>query len=476
MALTLFGVIAAPAAGPLGDLTGPWKLFADDHYVAEKAKVTRTYYGFEKHPDNPLLTANKPWEGSTVYLYGTVLPEESGTGYRMWYHAWAEGEYRMLYATSADGLHWEKPALGRVDYKDSKENNILFQHTKENHSPQVIHTPWNPDPARHYKFIYYEYGRTPPQFTVSGYRGLTSPDGIHWTDVNDTQPILVDHGDVGNFVWDPHTKQYTGWPKKFDEVRGFRRRSVGFSATTDFESWPESKLVLVPDEYDDRWVTAESTAGAHTDFYGLSAFAYESMYIGFLWVFPITDGKNDGPIFVELVTSHDGEHWTRQEGPRTPILPLGTDGVWDDGMIFTPNHPLVEGEVIKLYYGGFDVTHGVKGGSAAIGLATLRKDGFASLDAGSTEGRITTKPIESTAGSLSVNYCAQSGWVRAEVLNERGEVVPGYGRDACAPLTGDDINAVVRWGSHHSLPESGGPFQIRFVLQDASLYSFMIDK
>jgi len=136
MALTLFGVIAAPAAGPLGDLTGPWKLFADDHYVAEKAKVTRTYYGFEKHPDNPLLTANKPWEGSTVYLYGTVLPEESGTGYRMWYHAWAEGEYRMLYATSADGLHWEKPALGRWTTRTRRKTTFSFSTPKRTTVPR----------------------------------------------------------------------------------------------------------------------------------------------------------------------------------------------------------------------------------------------------------------------------------------------------------------------------------------------------
>lgn len=476
LAATLVFVSGASAQKSHGDLTGPWKLFADDRHVAEREHVTRTYHAFEKHPDNPLLLADQPWEGSTVYLYGTVLPEESGKGYRMWYHAWAEGEYRMLYATSTDGLQWEKPALGQVDYQDSKANNILFHHTKENHSPQVLYTPWDPDPARRYKFIYYEYGRTPPQFTVSGYRGLTSPDGIHWTDVKDTQPILVDYGDVGNFNWDALQNRYVGWPKKFDEVRGYRRRSVGFSATTDFENWPESKLVLVPDEYDDRWVTAESAEGAHTDFYGLSAFAYESMYLGFLWVFPITNGKNDGPIFVELVTSHDGEHWTRQEAPRTPILPLGPEGAWDDGMVFTPNHPLVEGDTIKLYYGGFDVTHGAQGGNAAIGLATLRKDGFASLDAHSEEGAITTTPIDGPGGVLSVNYRAKGGWLKAEVLDAKGDVVPGYERDACTPLTGDEVIAKVSWGDRKELPETGGPLQVRFTLRNAALYSFKTDE
>lgn len=460
------------AIEPLGDLTGPWKLFADDYHVATKENLTRTYHAFEKHADNPLLTADRPWEGSTVYVYGTVLPAEAGGGYRMWYHSWADREYRMLYATSTDGLAWEKPVLGQVEYGGTTANNILFRRTHENHSPQVIHTPWDPDSARRYKLIYYEYGRTPPDFTVSGYYGMASPDGVAWADVKGAKPILEDHGDVGNFNWDPLANRYAGWPKKFDEVRGYRRRCIGFSATTDFENWPATKLVLVPDEYDDRWVSADSAEGAHTDFYGLSAFAYESMYIGFLWVFPITDGKNDGPIFVELVTSHDGEHWTRQEAPRTPILPLGPDGAWDDGMVFTPNHPLVEGDSIKLYYGGFDVTHGVKGGTAAIGLATLRKDGFASLDAGDEEGVVLTKPVESVGGRLSVNYKGATGQIRAEIIDAAGKVIPGYEKEACTPLSGEAIDAPVIWGDRKELPNAHGSIQVRFTLRNASLFSF----
>jgi hypothetical protein len=287
------------------------------------------------------------------------------------------------------------------------------------------------------------------------------------------KPVLLDSpGDVGNFVWDPLAKRYLGWPKKFTEVRGYRRRCVGYSETTNFEDWPSTKMVLVPDEYDDRWVTADSAEAAHTDFYGLCGFAYESMYLGFLWVFPITNGKNDGPIFVELVTSHDGVHWERQEEPRTPILPLGPDGAWDDGMLFTPNHPLVEGDRIKLFYGGFDVTHGAGSANAAVGLATLRKHGFASLDAGTEGGVITTKPLAKVGRYLRVNYRAGDGWVRAEILNKEGEVVKGYSRDDCTPLTGDHIDVRVSWDDADTLPGTDGPLYIRFILRNASLFSF----
>ncbi len=471
LSILLSSFLVSPAfAGQksLGDLTGPWQLFVDDHLIAEKQNVRRSYHVFQKHPANPVLVADKPWEGKTAYVYGTVLPTEDRKGYRMWYHAWSERSYRNLYATSKDGLRWDKPSLGLVDYKGSKQNNILFRRTHEDHNPQVIHTPWEHNRSRRYKLINYDYGRTPPKHTVSGYWGATSPDGIHWTDVS-KNPILRDPGDVGNFVWDPHAKRYVGWPKKFTTVRGFRRRCVGFTETRDFEHWPETRMALVPDEFDDRWVEG---GDAHTDFYGLCGFAYESMYIGLLWVFRITDGKNDGPIFVELVSSRDGVHWIRQEKPRTPILPTGPKGAWDSGMVFTTSHPLVEGEAIKLWYGGFDVTHGSGSGRASVGFATLRKDGFASLDAGEEVGVITTKPLRGAHGSLRINYHARDGWVKVEVLSADGTVLPGYGGDQCDVLKGDRVDQTVTWASKRQLPEGSDAIRVRLLLKNASVYSF----
>jgi hypothetical protein len=463
---------APPAANKsLGDLTGPWQLFVDDYLLTEKENVARTYHAFEKYRQNPVMTADRAWEGSTVYVYGSVLPAEDGRGYRMWYHSWSAGEYRILYATSRDGITWEKPDLGLVNDGGSTTNNRLLRRTHEDHNPQVIHTPWEADPQRRYKLINFDYGRTPPDHTVTGYYGAWSADGIHWIDAP-KNPVLVDSpGDVGNFVWDPHKRRYLGCPKKFAEVRGFHRRCVGFSATTDFESWPATRLILTPDEFDDRWVTA-TPAGQHTDFYGLCGFAYESMYLGFLWIFRITDGNNDGRIFVELVSSRDGEHWTRQEPPRPPILPLGPHDAWDSGMVFTTNHPLVENGVIKLYYGGFNVTHAVDGGAAAIGLATLRKDGFVSLDAGNTEGSITTKKLTGCRGPLRLNYSAPGGSIRVEVLDVNGAPLPGYGREECVPLSGDHVDQQVTWSKTDQLPDRSEPFRIRFLLRNASLYSF----
>lgn len=457
-----------------GDLTGPWQLLVDDSLVASKENVKRTYHPFAKHPCNPVLVPDKPWEGQSAYIYGTVLPDEGTTGYRLWYHSWASGEYRNLYATSRDGLTWEKPDLGLIDFKGSKANNIFFRRTKEDHLPQVIHTPWEKDPNRRYKLLNYDYGRTKPDHLVSGFWGACSSDGLHWNDAA-LNPVLKDPGDVGNFVWDARARRYIGYPKVFAPVRGFRRRCVGFTATKNFEYWPSSQLILASDEEDDRWTSAQNQ---RTEFYGLCAFPYESAYVGFLWIFRITDGNNDGPIYSELVSSRDGINWTRQDamhGGRVPILPVGRKGDWDEGMVFTSNHPLVEGDTIKLWYGGFNVTHGAPDDAAraGIGLATLRKDGFASLDAGQAVGVITTKPLKHLRGPLRVNANAQGGWLKVEVLSSDGNALPGYSRDACAAIRSDGTGLQVTWGRRKLLPDSYRPLRLRFVFQNAALYSFM---
>ncbi len=463
---------SAVASPSLSDLTGPWILVVDDHPIASKAQVVRTYHPFEKHPANPVLPGDQPWEHDLVYVYGTSLPDESGQGYRLWYHGLPAAHetqvYRLLYATSDDGIQWNKPALGIVDWFGSTANNIFLNRTTRDHIPSVIHTPWDPDPQKRYRMINWDS-------VINAYLGAYSADGIHWTD-SPANPFLHSGGDVGQFVWDPHTQRYLGYLKVNPDVRGMRRRAVGFTATTDFESWSNPTLILAPDDFDDRW--AFSVFGPQrTHFYGMSAFPYESMYLGFLWIFRATDseGYNNGPIFIELVTSHDGVNWLRQEGDRPPILELGPAHSWDDGMLFTTNHPIVEGDTIRLYYGGCDGLHAgpISSWTAGVGLATLRKDGFASLDAGPTPGTVTTKRLANAQGPLRVNANATGGSLIVEVLDEAGEVIPGYAADDCLALQTDALDTTIAWQSHTELPAGSAAIRLRFILQDASLYSFM---
>lgn len=464
--LLVFGNVAMAEERSLGDLTGPWQLFVDDYLVASKTGVLRQYHPFTKYAGNPVMTADKPWEGENIYVYGTALPGATGTGYRLWYHALpGDVKYRLCYAESADGVHWEKPNLGIVEYSGSKDNNIFIARSGSDHIPSILHTPW--DAGRPYKMLNFDGGATP------GFFASYSSDGIHWTDVANNP--VVTGGDVGNFMWDPLTSRFLGYVKLNSYVRELKRRAVGFSATADFETWPRARLILSPDDVDDRWVPAGTVQRTH--FYGMGPFAYQTMYLGLLWIFRATDpeGYYDGPIYVELVSSRDGQNWTREEGGRPPILELGPPGSWDDGMVLTTQHPLLEGDTLKLYYGGIDDTHAAPSGvwHSAIGLATLRKDGFVSLDAHLAWGTVTTRNLRGAGGPLHVNCDASRGAVAVEVLDAKGGVIPGYGQDDCNAVRADGVDQIVTWKSHSELPSGNGPIALRFAAFNASLYSFM---
>ena len=294
---------AAPggwAATALDDLTGPWQLFVDDFPVAGRTNVVRTYHAFQKYANNPVLVTDRPWEGP-VYLYGTVLPNETRTGYRMWYHTLRPDDTNNdgsleLYATSPDGINWTKPILNLRSWHGSTANNMYFTRPTAGGMTSVMQTPWDTAPNQLYKFMNRE---------EAGYYAGWSPDGIHVTDAPNN-PVFTGGSDVGQFCWDPHTQRYLGYVKNNSYVNGLKRRSVALTTTTNIATWPTESLILEPDTIDDRWVPAGTVQRTHL--YGLSAFPYESMYIGFLWIFRATDaeGYYVGPCFVELVSSHDG--------------------------------------------------------------------------------------------------------------------------------------------------------------------------
>jgi len=462
LAAFLFTAGAVGGAQSLGDLTGPWELFLDDHLVAAKNGVTRNYHPFKKHPGNPVIVSDQPWEGGMIRV-NSVLPNEGGEGYRMWYSCWTVAKDpdkgHALYALSRDGLQWEKPKLGLIPWKvtGSKENNIIGG------GGWVLHTPEDPDPARRYKSV---GGKG------SEYYFKSSPDGIQWETLSKA-PIFK-AGDTCRVMWDPLTGKYRGLAKVNVTVSGMRRRAVGYSEGTGFESWPAMRLIMAPDDFDDRWARPGSVQRTH--FYLCPVVAYQNMYIGFLAVFRAEDdeGYFHGPIFVELVTSRDGVHWLREEGDRPPILECGPAPSWDHGMVSVASLLMV-GDELRLYYSGYDGFHDYLPFHAAIGLATLRKDGFASLDGGDNPGTVTTKRLQGLRGKLRVNCEAGAGLLQVEVLDADGGVLPGYKRMECNEPRGDGVDQVVTWHEHEELPAGDAPMRLRFHLKNASLYSFKAD-
>ena len=170
-------------------------------------------------------------------------------------------------------------------------------------------------------------------------------------------------------------------------------------------------------------------------------------------------------------------------------MSVGSKGSWDEAQIY-PTAPVVVGNEIWIYYTGTNVRHTFEsletlgqtfGGQkrlVAIGLAKLRLDGFVSIDSGATEGMLLTKPLVFDGERLIIinadsQFASKAGYVRVELRDREGRVIPGYEASACDPFSGNSIHHTVSWQGKTSLPELiRQPVRLKFLLKRTKLYSF----
>lgn len=140
---------------------------------------------------------------------------------------------------------------------------------------------------------------------------------------------------------------------------------------------------------------------------------------------------------------------------------------------------LVVGDELWFYVSGragksFPGCQHVDAGGST-GLAKLRRDGFASLDAAESAGTLTTRPIRFRGKHLFVNLAARAGELRVEALDEQGRPIAPFDRDHCRPMTGDSTRQAVTWEGASDLSAlSGQPVRLRFHLSRGSLYAFWV--
>lgn len=113
----------------------------------------------------------------------------------------------------------------------------------------------------------------------------------------------------------------------------------------------------------------------------------------------------------------------------------------------------------------------------SIGLATLRLDGFASIDASYDGGTITTVPFELAGAELHVNAKCDFGRISAELLDDGYRPIPGYAADDCIAVSADATDQVIRWRGEvagRPLSAIAAPARIRFHLANSRLYSYWL--
>jgi hypothetical protein len=488
-----------PVTGPKPFVVerGVRQLFLDDFGIESMDGLTRVLNQPTRYPGNPVLKGENPWEMASTSVYGTMLYEPETKLFRLWYlctpgpredgRKWLEvGGYRrgtgvtlLAYATSKDAIHWEKPALNQLSFEGSRANNLLDIGIDNPEGVGILRDDHDPDPARRYKAFLWDRRLTPsddptavderlaqipvdPPWLTDAQRAggmwvAFSPDGITWeTD----GPVLTQGSDTTHTIlYDPKLGQYVAFGRL-----GFGR-TVARTTSVDALAWSEPRMVLACDGKD----------GPGGQVYAMPTTLYEGLYMGMFWMYREgTDAKID----TQLAVSRDGIRWKRV-ADRATFLETGPEGAWDDGMARCGREINVVGDTLYLHYSMVNGPHRsapfpnpVRKFPGAIGLVTLRRDGFVSLNAGGTEGSLLTKPFVLPEGDLHVNADLPGGELRVTVCDETGEPLAAYrGSEA---VTGDMVDATVAWKGTELRALAGRTVRLRFSFSSGRLFSYWV--
>jgi len=436
------------------------QLFVDD-FLIEHTTLRRTFHAAEYLPINPVLKPDRLWENDSdsplamVFSDGVWYDPESSS-FRMWYMA---GFSSTCYAVSRDGIHWEKPSLDvcpptNIVHRGDRDSVTIWMDLEE------------ADPARRYKMF---------RSHREGAWGLSihfSADGIHWSDAAARSGPC---GDRTTVFWNP-----------FRRVWVFSLRDYEPDTMGRFRRYWENRDVLAGARWEagqpPLWTRADGLDLQHPslmtrpELYNLDAVAYESLLLG---LFSVWRGQpTDRPKINEIVVgfSRDGFHWHRPV--RTPFIPVSERyGDWNWGNVQSAGGCcLVVGDRLFFYVSGRAGVRGTsKSGACGTGLAVLRRDGFASMDAGKDWGTLVTRMVRFKGRHLFVNVDSAEGELRVEVLDRKGNVIEPFSLARCIPVSCDSTLREVRWEGGEDLSDlAGKAVRLRFCLKEGRLYAFWI--
>ena len=138
----------------------------------------------------------------------------------------------------------------------------------------------------------------------------------------------------------------------------------------------------------------------------------------------------------------------------------------------------IKDDELWFYYVGQNIDGSKGTWRQKSGLAILRRDGFASLNAGEEAGVVITRPLVFEGdGKLFINADVfPNGHVRASVVAEDGSPIDGFGEDECRAVCTDSTRSRVAWSSHETLAGLKDRYvRLAFHLTNAKLYSFWVE-
>jgi hypothetical protein len=440
-----------------------------DHYLIDTLTSTRLISHAPVSAED-VLDFNEPWE--KLYC-GYVTVFQDGDIFRMYYRGMPESKADgteiecTCYAESKDGIHWTKPKLGIYEMAGTRDNNVILHGMaplSHNFAPFLDARPDAPAEAR-YKAL--------AGTSNTGLIPFGSADGIHWAKLQDAPVITKGAFDSQNVsFWSETEKKYVCYFRTWSGGGYNGIRTVSRTTSDDFIHWDE--LVAM----DFGGTPMENLYTNQTRPY----YRAPQIYVAIAARMPgrrVITAEQAAKIGGEatysgdcsdtvLMTSRGGNRYDRtfMEAFVRPGVGLGN---WTSrtnypawGVIPTGDHEM--SFYVQRNYG--QPTHHLE-------RQVLRVDGFASVNAPYEGGEMLTKPLRFTGKELVVNYSTSAaGSVWVELQDASGKALPGFAREDCDEIIGDQIERTVTWKGQSDLSAlAGQPIRLRFVMKDADLYS-----
>ncbi len=382
-----------------------------------------------------------------VLYYGTVLRIENRL--HMWYIG-SSGEkrdlighgplrYALCYATSGDGLHWEKPDLGLVEFNGSRHNNLVdLPDPGLRPAAAILYEP--DDTGRPYKLAYEATVNGQARFCVA-----FSQDGLRWqpSPNNPVGPFLEMAG-ITRFGG----LYYVTGQGPLTAHRPLRARQLCTFASADFEHWSPCGAVGL-DRSPDMIGPSSEHDWNHIEEIHLGAGLWNRGNV-ILGIYGQWHGHPSGDrrlltMDLGLALSHDAVHY-HEPIPGFKLIPAREQ----------PDSPgwdlpaLMQGQGMEnigddTYY-WYSLWKGVEG--TGVRLATWPRDRLGMLKPFSPqEPQVITCPIRVQAGGRARVFVNASGLgqyshLHLGLLDEGFHPIPGY-QDA--RIMSDGLRIPLEW-------------------------------
>jgi hypothetical protein len=435
-----------------------------DHFLIDHMSGAR----LKLHPPQPqevVLRFDQPWEG--LYCgYETVI--QDGDTIRMYYRGLPEARHSLdtettCVAESEDGVHFTKPKLGLFDVQGTSENNcVLARHRGCHNLAPFIDA--NPDASADHR--YKALGGT----GAPGLIAFTSPDGIHWNELQ-SEPVITEGAfdSQNNAFWSEVEQQYVCFFRVFREGTRWIARTtsedfIHWSPPIDLEVGDQPREHLYTNQMEPYSRAPHICIGLPTRFMagrrGVNATEAAEIGTPSQYLDDCTD--------ILLTSSRGGNDFERtfMEAFIRPGLDLRN---WTSRANYAARGIVQTSETeLSLYIkhnSGYPTNH--------MQRYTLRPDGFVSVNAPYAGGELITKPFTFEGSRLYLNYATSAaGGLQVELQGRGGEPIEGFRFDDCPEFFGDRIEHAVTWQGGSDLSSlAGQPVRLRVVMRDTDLFA-----